>query len=142
MPAPVAIENDRTVGCLDLVIVEVTSIEELGRLPDSRRCPRLPQPDRRVSTGNQLQSARLQAGDLQGRWARAALEGAQTLFIETGPQRAGQGKMEGFIGLTPATHQTSGDQYHIVDILSHAMKGDIVVQDGARPIKISFFDLF
>jgi hypothetical protein len=72
------------------------------------------------------------------RWAVHALEGAQTIFVESG-----DGKMEGYVGLTPIRNEKTGEVSSVVDIMSHAIKGDIILKDKEGFVgKKSFFDEF
>jgi hypothetical protein len=74
------------------------------------------------------------------RWARYALDGDQSHFTETGDQ-----KMEGLIGITPLV-RAEGEaktHYSVVDLMSRAIKGDIIVKlASGRHVKYSFFDRF
>ena len=72
------------------------------------------------------------------RWAVHALEGARTIFVENG-----DGKMEGYVGLTPIKNEKTGEISSVVDIMSHAIKGDIILKDKEGVVgKKSFFDEF
>ena len=72
------------------------------------------------------------------RWAVHALQSARTLFIESG-----DGRMEGYVGLTPIRHEKTGEVFSVVDIMSHALKGDIILKDKNGVVgKKSFFDEF
>lgn len=74
------------------------------------------------------------------RWARYALDGDQSHFTETGDQ-----KMEGMIGITPLDRATGEEKTHysVVDLMSRAIKGDIIVKlPSGRHVKYSFFDRF
>lgn len=71
------------------------------------------------------------------RWARAALADARTEFVEFEG-----GKMEGYLGLTPIVNHATGERWDTVDMLSHATKGDVVVQQNGDSAKYSFFDLW
>jgi hypothetical protein len=72
------------------------------------------------------------------RWAIHALHNARTLFIESG-----DGRMEGYVGLTPIRNEKTGEIFSVVDIMSHALKGDIILKDKNGVVgKKSFFDEF
>jgi hypothetical protein len=72
------------------------------------------------------------------RWAIHALQNARTLFVESG-----DGRMEGYVGLTPIKNEKTGEVFHVVDIMSHALKGDIILKDKNGFVgKKSFFDEF
>lgn len=72
------------------------------------------------------------------RWAIHALENARTLFIESG-----DGRMEGYVGLTPIKNEKTGEVFSVVDIMSHSLKGDIILKNKNGVVgKKSFFDEF
>jgi hypothetical protein len=76
------------------------------------------------------------------RWARAALKHAESIFNEKF-----DGRMLGMVGITPLIHTSKRGQnrrYGAVELMSHGLRGSIVVQDpvSGRKVKYSVLDEF